>query len=562
MIMRPLSYILIIALATLSPLSALAQTASDQTTAAGSPVSLSSQGVFSCNQTGAYAMSVGSLGAVGGTFVPVSDNAVTLNTGYLVYKECVLRPVVAAEAHAASYGYSKAELQQYLTGNNGNPYFVQNYGQESAAAFTQGWNGGFYSVTNALNSAFQQQAQVALARGFAQQSNASYASLSCPYSGSLTSIYQTPASLAISGLFTLANPACDPVYGTLMAQDQLDANAAAAQNAWETQLNWGNGNYPITDANGNVITPGALVGQIAGTAVLSGQQELANANDIGQMVPALIAGIGSTILNSTLGGLASINSSIGGQPSYLDQATQAASQQLGQQVTNAALAVLGPALSIEQQYNQVENSLANTLLQAVNQLRGTENNCWNLITTAVCTATSTASASGGATTCTASGGTVLHIATSTKFSQSVIDAQITPLANAVAQNVQYSDQALQAINTLIAEVQNTSSSDVQRTAINQLDQLVAQGLLHTQPDLTKATDQATQIGDAINNAQTGLIPQTIHQWAGDNTAAGISGATAWDGSPTGAWCNASHSTPGGPQTLQEWISTWSTTPTS
>src|SRR3990167_9643499 len=58
------------------------------------PKGFSRQGIFGCSQTGSYSMSVGTLGAMGGAFVPVNDAAVTLNTGYLVFKECVLRGIV------------------------------------------------------------------------------------------------------------------------------------------------------------------------------------------------------------------------------------------------------------------------------------------------------------------------------------------------------------------------------------------------------------------------------------------------------------------------------------
>ncbi len=545
----------LIALLVLAPLGAFAQTTPTQTTntpsaaAASTPAVLNgptsgtvlagNQGIFGCNQTGAYAMSVGSLGAVGGSFVPVSDSAVTLNTGYLVYKACVLDPVVSAQVHAATAAYTNAELQAFTTGNNGNAYFVQNFPQESSNAYDQGWRSGFNSVTSALTPAFQQQLPVALARSYATQTQSPYTSLTCPYTG--TDFW---GSMGADILY----PSCSPYSDYILAQNQLNSNAAAAQYAWQTQLNWGNGIYPITDANGNVVTPGILVGQIAGQAALSGQQQLQNASNVGQMVGALFAGIGNRILSGTLGGLANYTST------YAPQVSQEASQQLGQQVTNVALAILGPALTIEQQYNQTENAIANSLLQAVNQLRGSESTCWNLIINKVCTATSTSPLEGS--TCTATDGSTLNVATSTAFSQQIITSQLQPISVAVAQNVQNSNQALIVLNSLIGQVQNTSSPDIQRSAISQLDQLVSQGLLHTQPDLDQANSQASQINDSLNNPSTGLIPQTIHLWAGDNTTSGVNGAIAWDGNSSSAWCNASASTPGGPATLSAWTQKW------
>ena len=43
-------------------------------------------GIFSCNQNGSYAMSVGALGASGGVYVPVADASVELNTGIVNVK--------------------------------------------------------------------------------------------------------------------------------------------------------------------------------------------------------------------------------------------------------------------------------------------------------------------------------------------------------------------------------------------------------------------------------------------------------------------------------------------
>ena len=83
------------------------QLANGQTSGTTIGVPQGFNGIFSCNQNGAYAMSVGALGATGGVFVPVADASVELNTGTLVYKECVLREVVDAQRMAATAGFTK-----------------------------------------------------------------------------------------------------------------------------------------------------------------------------------------------------------------------------------------------------------------------------------------------------------------------------------------------------------------------------------------------------------------------------------------------------------------------
>ena len=80
--------------------------ASAQTTnmdASSTPYQYQSNGIYGCNKTGAAASSVAAF-AASGAYVPVSDAAVELNTGYLVYLECSLRPLVDALSQSATAG--------------------------------------------------------------------------------------------------------------------------------------------------------------------------------------------------------------------------------------------------------------------------------------------------------------------------------------------------------------------------------------------------------------------------------------------------------------------------
>lgn len=508
---------------------------------------LAQDGILGCNQTGAYALGPASLNAVGGTFVPVSDKAVTLNTGYLVYKECVLRPAEVKIREGVSDAYINAVLTRVTSGNNGSPYFVQNFNREDFQARDKARTASFFTVTNQINPDYRNAVQTALERGYAQQTRAPQMSLACPKQ---TGVF--------AQIFSLTNPACDPIFAYYQSENLLDAYSAAAEDAWRTQAGWGLGFNPILDANGNVLTPGIMTQTVAGQAITSGFRQLENANDIGQIVGPLLAGVANRVLSGSTGGLASVGTSQGGQPSYLSQLVKEGSQGIAASITNVALTILGPALTIEQNYGKAQNGMASDLLQAVTQLRGAENTCWNLIISNVCSTSATSSASGA--TCTGTGGHLLHIATSTAFSQPIVDAQIKPLSDVVIANVQTSNQSVTAINTLIGDVQNTNSTDIQRSALNQLDQLVAQGSLHTQPDLDKATQQATDLHTALFDTTSGLLPKTFHTWAGDD-ANGGTGTIAWDGSSPTGWCNVptGSGTPTVPQqtTLDKWAIRWS-----
>ena len=101
------------------------------------------------------------------------------------------------------------------------------------------------------------------------------------------------------------NPACNPDGAYLLADDLISGDVTNAVQNNMTQLQWGRGTYPLTttDANGNVnvVTPGAVVLNQAEQALQAGFTKTQNANDIGQMVSSLFAGIGAQALSSAQG---------------------------------------------------------------------------------------------------------------------------------------------------------------------------------------------------------------------------------------------------------------------
>ena len=294
------------------------------------------------------------------------------------------------------------------------------------------------------------------------------------------------------------------------------------------------------------------MGAAATQAITSPLRQVENANDIGQMVGALFAGMTNRILNASTGGLASIGTNIGGQPSYLSQVNAEAATGLNQAVTNVALAILGPALTVEQQYNQTESAIATNLTQAIGLLKTREATCWQFIQQNTCVGSTTISASGA--TCTGAGGGTLHVATSTQFSQPIINSQIAPLATAIENNLTASQQAIAAINQLIASVANSASPAVQQSALNQLDTLVAQGTLHTQSDVNTAAQNLTDTQTATSQ----LLQTTTDLWTGTDSSGNLN-QVAWDGSSSAGWCNVPVSPPANSAqqtTINLWTQKW------
>ncbi|KKW19532.1 MAG: hypothetical protein UY63_C0011G0014 [Parcubacteria group bacterium GW2011_GWA2_51_10] len=488
------------------------------------------RGVFGCNQTGSYSMSVGSLGAIGGTFVPVSDAAVTLNTGYLVYKECILRGIANRQSEEAIVRMVNQTTNQFLTGRNGGPMFPENLPRAQLevtdAVMVEILNG---SRLNMINPAFQEDVVRAVTRNYYLQTRAPNSSLACSYGGSAQDWNAVLLGRQFGGygdLVALADPNCNPLFSYLGAQRAIESEQYARVNEMMTRLSWNRGVYDVEvidpDGTRRVTTPGFLVAGTVEQQLGSGFRRQENADDIDEMVSALFAGIGNVIL-SEAGGLSGLVQRIAGRPSYLDQVVLEASAGLRDSAINAALQILLAARDVEQAYLEAENKTAQALLSYMANLRVAENTCWELI---IPKATEYAARS--------SDSFNLRIATTTTRSQELIDSRIGPLASTTSARIRLSSAALENVEKLIDDVTNTNSPEAQGAALQELDTLVARKALHNQYDLSAAQQQLQDVEDNVGN----LIANTIKAW-GDST------------DPNIGWCNVNN-----PNVVQMWAERW------
>ena len=518
--------------------------ANAQAATAVPPAAFQSDGVFGCNQTSAAASSVGAFSA-SGSYVPVSDAAVELNTGYIVYLDCSLRPLVSALSQSATAALVKKILTAFNTGSNGNPQFSVNINSENLTvankAILADLNGG---VLNTLNPTLKSPVQSAIVNAYSSATQNPNAVLTCPYTGDLNALL-TGQTFSWAGLAALENPACSALSAYQLASDEVYGDIANAVQNNMTQLQWGQGVYPVVDANGNVVTPAAVVLNQADQALQAGLLKTENASDIGQMVGALFAGIGAQAISSAQG-LAGITQSTGGLPSYIDQVAAAASQGVVGAATNAAIATINGVLGTATQYLSALQTIANTLLSAINSLKSTEAQCWANIVHDVCTAAPVGQADGSEK-CQDPQGDTLKIATSTAFSDAVIQSQITPLANQVGPQIQTAQNNITTINQIAQSITNTTSQDGQTLALEQLDQIVASNGFPSQSSVNSTVQQASSIGTSMQ----GLVNQTVSNWQGIDTNG--SQTLAWDGSvsPGVGWCNYNS-----PATLQSWEGVW------
>lgn len=496
------------------------------------PYQFRRQGVFGCNVDGAYSMSVGSLSAVGGLYVPVNDAAVTLNTGYLVYKECVLRGAVNRQREAITSETVRKIIQDFLAIRDGNPAFPQDLEEDRNNVRTQSVVKSLQNGTlDTLNPAFREQIKRAIAQNYSASLNKPTIELECGYDGDLRGDVQSNR-FSWELLTHLMDPACNPYYAGEMSEQYVEGVYSADVGDMMTKLAWNGGIYDAVtyDEYGDPITktPGSLLGGNVLYALQSGFRQQESANDIDQMVGALFGGITAQIVGDTRG-LMGLVQQTGSQPSYLDQIVREANNGVRQAAANAALQILAGKKAIEQRFNQVMRSIASLLTNTANGLRTRERQCWELIIERVC-----ASELSSSNRCTATSGETLRVATSTVFSQRVINRELASLATSTAANVLASDAALQQIDRLIAGVTNSSSLDAQRAALQQLDQLVASRALHSEADVT----QAEKTKESLTSRMETLLTDTVKEWTEDT-------------SPERGWCKVDSD-----ELLEYWIDEW------
>ncbi len=492
----------------------------------------SQEGIFGCNQTAGAGASAGTLAAIGGTYVPVNDAAVTLNTGILVYKECVLRPLQDRLRESATSALLKKQYIGIETGREGNKRYVVNIPDdlepiEDRAALTY-----LQSPFKTVHPLYRDKIPRALAINYRAETRGSEEQ-ECGYKGDLAMATQNPTEneFSFENFAELRDPACNLFFAYMEKKDAMDAVRAEAIANQKTIWDWGRGFYAVTDNDQDpfkekILTPSSVVQESFQQILGSPVRQLESANDIGQMIGALFASVTTQALTDSQG-LAGLGRSIGGGTPYIDQVSRDSSQGVIDAAVNAAITILNAAKQVEGRFLAVMNSIAENLTQTINAIRGIERQCWALVVPKV-------KEYAGQNGITLDPAKISRSTSTLAFSQQVIDSQITPLAEAALENVESAQKAVSLIDRLIAGVTNTNSVAAQRLALQQLDTLVAGGSLHSQYDVANATTQVEDIRSAMDTLRT----DTAEAW-GDSP------------DPSIGWCNIQN-----PTVIRLWAERW------
>lgn len=496
-------------------------------TAASTSGALLRDGVFGCSAS--KYQNIGSLSAVGGVYVPVNDAAVTLNTGYLVYKECVLDGVVSAIRNDAVAGLQQQVLKAAETGRGGKAQYLKNFEEDLRPYFDAiTVNIITDARSGTMCNAFKNNVTSAYARNYYQTTRGSNSVLSCSFASDAerNAIVSGTGPVNWGNWMNFVDPRGYEMGQYYLLENKTEAAVARYNEDIRQMLSWGRGVFPALDNAQNplgqhVLTPGYIIADSLSQMIGAGTQILLSANEIDQVNGQFQAALSSTIVTDTIRGLSGLTKSQNGQPSYIDRMTAEASAAVRSGAVNAAISILSTARQVETQYKAAKEATATALTAAITTLSGYESQCWNLVVPKVQEYA-------------ASQGTSITIATSTQFSRAIIDGQIAPLASTTITDLRASEKALALINQLIASVTNSSSATNQRVALEQLDSMVANNQLHSSSDAQIAQKQK----DDVTSALTILTDDTKTAWA-DST------------DPNIGWCNINN-----PDVITMWFNKW------
>jgi hypothetical protein len=504
-------------------------------------VSAAIEGPVSCNKNTASPASAGSQTPLGGPYVPVADYAVELNTGLLVYKECVLREMVTTIRKARLTQLDNQVLTQFNSGQGGNPLFggfpSRELGKEESLVSIRTVD--IYLNKNdslsGFNNAVRDKVKNAIGIGYTNARDPRRL-FTCPYTGNLEAIYSGSPS---GNFWDAFNAVTDYPGCSVLRASELGVIAVARQDAYELyknrqRLDWGDGIYDLAhyDEDGFRITDtsGKFVGATAENSILSGYIQTREADDINEMTEPLYAAVASQVLSpgaggtggtnggGSMGGLAAITSALSGALSYMNALVQSSGGTVIQQGNDIAGGTIAAAGVIEKQYYDAIQANIDVFTNGGNALKAAETACYDKIAQAVCQ-----SGTRSGNTCTATTGATLNISTQTIFSGAVT-APWTNTAGPLTTNLKESDDKLKAIAALIVKL---------TTKVVTADQAQAE-LTNTIKPHTSTDVQSAQ------SAKSGYQATVAND---SNTA-----TAAWNS----GWCNTNDQT-----NKNNWIACWS-----
>lgn len=356
----------------------------------GTSAGFARDGVYGCN--GASYGTVGRQGP-GGAFVPVFSDAEHDQIRLITYKECLLDGIVNSMRETLISFVIKSIVSWSNQGFEGNPAYVENLplhlleriSDPEAERVILGED------TNNINDNYRRDVRVALAKYYANKTRRPAQHLSCgATTDELNSFSQNGGGSWDSFFAVIADPSCNPLFSFYEARNRLDEAVSAETERERTQLDWAGGyrtsvtNQTINLGDGTsqtvqrIVTPGILISQQLEQVIGTGLRQSENADEIDEIVSALMSNLGTQVLTD-LQGLYGVSQSFNGRPAYLDRLSSDSAQRTRDNFLNAGLATVQNAVTYETNYRTARLSAAQTILTAENQLRTWERACWDAL---------------------------------------------------------------------------------------------------------------------------------------------------------------------------------------
>ena len=351
----------------------------------------SRDGVYGC--TGASYGSVGMQGP-GGAHVPTFDDAVFDQEKLLTYKECLLDGIVNSMRETLISFIIQSVVRWTNTGFDGNPAYPTNiplyYLEGIADPVTERVLTG--PETEVVSGPFRRDVRVALAKDYSETTRNPQNRLECAVSDQKIEAFMGGDFYGGGGwdaLFNLSsNSSCNPVFAYYNARDYLNRTIASAQNLEQTKLDQGSGFRTVerdqtidlgsgqTTTLRRIVTPGFMIAEHIRQVIGTGLRQSENADEIDEIISALMANIGTEMLTD-IQGLSGLSSSFGGRASYVDRVAADSAARTRGNLTGAGASVIDNTIRVEQEYTQTRQASVATLIQSRKQLETWENTCWS-----------------------------------------------------------------------------------------------------------------------------------------------------------------------------------------
>lgn len=253
--------------------------------------------------------------------VPVANTVIQTATGGTYTKQCYLDAVAKGIANGVLNALTQATVNWINSGFNGGPAFVQNPGQFFASIAFNQYNGyiggsslGFLNTNN--GSIAQQAVQLGIQQAFLAQRNLQFSEQ--PQPSTINNNFQNPSQYdqfvgasgpadfsqgGWSGWLALTQDNNNPYSHYVNANTQLNENIGSAVGTEQQVLSYGNGYQSQTDANGNIITPGALVAQTASKVFGNTFDQLNLAKSFDDIINALVNTAMNALITKGLSGI-------------------------------------------------------------------------------------------------------------------------------------------------------------------------------------------------------------------------------------------------------------------